>query len=656
MNKKFTSLLAWALCCLTSTSAWALDKNAEGVYQISNADQLIEFANIVNGVNVDADPGASAMLTADVDLTDINWTPMGSDAHRYSGTFDGCGFSIKNMKIEGSTKELGLFSVVTNATIKNLVIDKSCIINSGPCTAALVGCCNGSGTLTIENVGVECDVKGTDQNCAAFVGCNYSGGGLKIIIKNSYNTGNVTGGWECAVFSGWFANNAEVINSWSTGKVTGQDGNNSLGRGIGSENFVNTYDLNSENEKVNATVLANYENSWMASGKLCYTLNGNSSATPKWFQKIGTEDHPKPFGIDVVYANGALQCDGITPVEGGEVTFSNTEGSTVEDHHFNKDGLCDNCNAPQPDYLTANAEGFIELGNGKHLNWFAHYATKNNQQANALLTDNIDMKEVNNFPGIGFDGKAFSGTLDGQTHIIKNLVMDMPEEDNVGLIRDITAGAVVKNITIDATCSFKGKKFTSAFIGHASGNGTVQLEQLGNEADVETVDQNAGAIVGCNTSGELKLTVVNCYNTGTITSGWEAGGLSGWFGNDAVTTNCYNMGMVVNGESFARGNNIQITNCFDPVTNWPALPSSPIEDFTNGTIYKSLSEAAPGIWFLSAETDGHPVLYDTGITTGIASLNIQHSTLNSHTYNLNGQRVKQAQKGLYVINGRIVIK
>jgi len=339
------------------------------------------------------------------------------------------------------------------------------------------------------------------------------------------------------------------------------------------------------------------------------------------------------------------------------VTFSNTESSTVDDHKWNSDGFCKNCNAVQPDYLTANADGYFELANGKLLVWFAHYATKINQQANALLTANIDMKEVNNYPGIGFDGKAFSGILDGQTHIISNLVMDMPEKDNVGLICDITAGAVVKNITIDNTCSFKGKKFAAAFVGHVSGNGTVQLEQLGNEADVETVDQNAGAIVGCNTSGELKLTVFNCYNAGTITSGWDAGGLSGWFGNDAITTNCYNMGLVVNGESFARGNNIQITNCFDPVTDWPALPVSPIEDFTNGTVYNALSQAAPGIWFLSAEIDGHPVLYNTGITTGITSLNTHLSPLASSTYNLNGQRVLQAQKGLYIVNGKkIVVK
>jgi hypothetical protein len=71
------------------------------------------------------------------------------------------------------------------------------------------------------------------------------------------------------------------------------------------------------------------------------------------------------------------------------------------------------------------------------------------------------------------------------------------------------------------------------------------------------------------------------------------------------------MGTVTNGESFARGNNIQITNCFDAVTSWPALNKVDAADFTNGVVYALLAEAAPGVWFLSAEEGGHPVLYRT---------------------------------------------
>ena len=963
MNKKFTSLLALALCCLSGTNAWALDKNAEGVYQIGNADQLIEFAKIVNGVGTEAKPDANAELTADIDMTGKTWMPIGDNDHRYVGTFNGNYHTIDNLKIEEGDK-IGIFGVVNGGCIiKNLVAGPGNEIKGGSMIGGIIGASDGSGWVTLEKVGHEGYVEGTGANCCAIIGVVMNGGPATRIL-DCYNTGDIKGGWESAIITGWFGGHGsvEVKGFWNTGKVlNGQDGSNSLWRNncgittervfhlyadqdataiadgdlasgrlayalngnqdagvwrqnlegdnkdaqptflpshapvyangalqcdgitpkVGSEvtfsntegstvdehnfvdgfctvcnlwqeNFVeadangyyniangaqlnwfaylvnvkgqgasnaklvsdidmdqleftpigqdnrdykghfdgqghrilnlvtnadkqnqalfgqavggavieniiidkscvmqgtaftagilghvwgddvivrncgneadiigsaqnaagivgcserkvtieNCYNIGSitgshENAGICAWMGSNdssIKNCWstatgingaalwrkdevkgqnmwqiegqqgtaftkeeMESGEFCYKLNGNSSENPIWFQKIGTEMHPMPFGTDVVYANGNLLCDGITPAEGDVVTFSNTESSVVAEHDYNAWGFCKNCDALQPDYLKANAEGCFELANEKHLNWFANYVTLLDQHANAVLTDDINMLNVY-FPGIGYDGKAFSGTLDGQQHIISNLVMDMPEEDNVGLIRDITVGAVIKNITIDNTCSFKGKRFTAAFVGHVSGNGTAQLEQLGNEADVETVDQNAGAIVGCNTSGELKLTVVNCYNTGTITSGWEAGGLSGWFGNDAVTTNCYNMGLVINGESFARGNNIQITNCFDPVTDWPALPKSPIEDFTNGTVYNALSEAAPGIWFLSAEVDGHPVLYNTGITTAITSLNTHLSPLTSHTYNLNGQRVNQPQKGLYIVNGRKVIK
>jgi hypothetical protein len=234
------------------------------------------------------------------------------------------------------------------------------------------------------------------------------------------------------------------------------------------------------------------------------------------------------------------------------------------------------------------------------------------------------------------------------------LFINLPDEANVGFFREITAGAHIMNLTIDASCSITGKNFAAAFIGHVSGNGQALLEQLGNEALVSTIDQNAGGIVGCNTSGELKLTLLNCYNAGNISSGWEAGGLSGWLGNDAITTNCYNMGVVTNGESYARGNNIQITNCFDPVTDWPALPVTPIENFTNDVVYNLLAEAAPGIWFLSAETGGHPVLYDTGIVTGISETTVQPTNENVY-YDLQGRKVLRPTKGIYIINKHKVL-
>ncbi len=352
----------------------------------------------------------------------------------------------------------------------------------------------------------------------------------------------------------------------------------------------------------------------------------------------------------MVYANGALDCAG-NAKEGADVTYSNSEGATRDDHHFDN-GICSVCGTPDTEYIKAE-DGNLMLASAADVVWFAAMVNKVDASLNAMLAADIDFNGVD-FQGIATAAAPFSGTFDGQRHIVSNLVIDMPEEANVGFFREITAGAHIMNFTIDATCSINGKNFVGAFIGHVSGNGKAMLEQLGNEASVSTIDQNAGGIVGCNTSGELKLTLLNCYNAGVISSGWEAGGLSGWLGNDAITTNCYNMGVVNNGESFARGNNIQITNCFDPVTDWPALPVTPIENFTNDVVYNLLAEAAPGIWFLSAETDGHPVLYDTGIVSGISRTTVNNDNGNVY-YDLQGRKVESPSKGIYILNGHKIV-
>jgi hypothetical protein len=362
------------------------------------------------------------------------------------------------------------------------------------------------------------------------------------------------------------------------------------------------------------------------------------------------------FGsTDIVYANGDLHCDGRTPKEGSALTFSNAEGSNIDAHQWNDWGFCGVCDALQPDYLTPDASNCFTLGSDKELNWFAHYATKIDATANAILSADINMAEVVGFPGIGNPNHKYTGTFDGQNHIISNLTIDNQNNNNpTGFFNEATAGAVIKNFTIDKSCYIVGHHYVGAFVGHVEGNGDVLLQQLGNEASVTAWNQNAGGILGCNTSGELKLTLENCYNTGSISGANECGGISGWLGNDAKLTNCYNMGTVGgdNSDSFARGNNIQATNCFDPASD--KCTNVPIEDFTNGTVYDALSEAAPGIWFLSEETGGHPVLYYTDIATGIDNVNANISD-NSRIYNLNGQQVQKAQKGLYIVNGRKVV-
>lgn len=94
---------------------------------ISSLDDLKEFRDAVN--NGGKYKGStSVILTADIDLSGIDWTPIGvADKYAYTGTFDGGGHVIKNLNVDypktsSESDELyaGLFGYVKNATIRNL--------------------------------------------------------------------------------------------------------------------------------------------------------------------------------------------------------------------------------------------------------------------------------------------------------------------------------------------------------------------------------------------------------------------------------------------------------------------------------------------------------------------------------------------------------
>ena len=543
--------------------ASALEQDAEGAYLIGNAQDLVDFSALVND-NSAENAGANALLTADIDMSGIVWTPIGTGDRRYNGTFDGQFHRIKNLVINSDVKEQGLFSVVADATIKHVIIDKSCSVKGSNCATAFAGCCNGSGTLTFIGCGNEANVTGTAANNSAFVGCNYSNGALKVVIKYCYNTGKVSGGWENGIFSGWFANAGEVTASYNTGSIVGADGNQSLGRGIGDGNFYRSYDLNADNNRKDFTILADFADEWFASGELCYKLNGDQSEIG-WYQNLGEDEVPNADpSHKQVYLAGEFNCDGSPK---GTYSYSNSPDGNVRDDHEFENGLCKNCGFPEESYATTE-DGFFQIGTTAELIWFAAYVNQINGEANAELTADIDLAGVEWAP-IGTDGSKFRGTFDGQFHRIKNLIIDSEKKEQ-GLF-GVVADATIKNLFIDSSCSFKGDVKTAAFIGCCNGSGTLTIEGCGNEANVEgvgTQNGNNAAFVGCNYSnGALKVVIKNCYNTGSVKGGSENAIFSGWFANAAEIRNSFNTGLVTEAsgqESLGRGiSDANIINTYD---------------------------------------------------------------------------------------------
>ena len=620
-----------------------LTADAEGFYDIATANELKWFAAIVAQVN----QSASARLTADIDYTANKQGFIGiSQSTPFRGTFDGQGHTLTIDIVNTDLSRTGLFAYINAATIRNLIVEGSATSAGNNCVGGLGGRSDGNGTL-IENVVVRTAVSYTGTNGDATCGGFFANMEASITMRNCAFYGSIN--------SGTAEGNGGLI-GWAGGGASIKIENCLVAATAYTQNG-NSADLARNNPAVTNSYKVSADDPRLASGEMAYILNGQVSPGTSWYQLLGTDEAPLPFAKDgaAVYAQGTVECDGITPVEGSTLTFSNSEGAPTQRPHTYVDGICTKCGTPYFNYVVAK-DGWYEFSNAKQLVWFAAMVNKLGQtKRNVRLTADIDF-DGREFHGIGTPENPFVTTFDGQGHIIRNLILDNQDNDRpAGFINEAREGAVVKNMTMDASCFFVGHHYVGAFIGHVEGNGEILLEQLGNEAGVEAWNQNAGGIVGCNTSGELKLRLTNCYNTAIITGNNECGGISGWLGNKAETTNCYNMGDVdaERSESFARGNNIQVVNCFDPVTNWPALPASPIEDFTNGTIYQLLAEAAPGIWYLSAEEGGHPVLYETEWTpTDIQSLNVQPAENAARIYNLNGQQVQAPRRGLYIRNGR----
>lgn len=146
MKNKLISLLL-ALClvmALVPMTAFAEENEKSSKISITTVDELLQFAKAVDNGEYDDKTDAVVSLDADLDLTGIAWTPIGStfDAdenllHYFSGKFYGNGHTISNLDFSenyGKTEypSFGFFSEVYGAEISGLTIQgKLDVSNSG---------------------------------------------------------------------------------------------------------------------------------------------------------------------------------------------------------------------------------------------------------------------------------------------------------------------------------------------------------------------------------------------------------------------------------------------------------------------------------------------------------------------------------------------
>ena len=386
-----------------------LKPDADGFYQLKSGRDLAWFSHKVS----DGKQGnLSAKLMNDINMTDEDNAVFVSIANSsdaaYSGTFDGQGYTISNLKVVRPTYA-GLFGYATGgATIKNFTLDKTCSITSEGGFAGLIGGSTGSGTITMECLGNEATVKGAAQNVAGIIGVNM-GSAAAFIIRNCYVSGSVSGANECAAITGWAGGSQSLIeNCWSTATITGNDSGKPFYRNDDTR-VVNCYNLTGEQ----ATKMTEEQ---LKSGELAYLLNGKTPKNAAWFQTLGTDEYPVPNATHKkVYLLGEA--------------YVNNYATTPE-----------------------LVDGIYQIKNAADLNGFAQIVNGGQSDANAVLTDNIDMSGIE-LTAIGKSG--YNGRFDGGCFAINNL------ESDGALFGIVKPGAFICDLTINGT--IVGDDNTAAF-------------------------------------------------------------------------------------------------------------------------------------------------------------------------------------------------
>lgn len=267
----------------------AVEPNAEGIYEISTGAELAWLAAQVNNKNVFS--GKTVMLTADIDLGEQEWTPIGKNFRKngksFQGTFDGNGHIVTGLQISsGNAENVGLFGPISKAIVKNLIVEGNVNMPNGSTIGGIVA--NNSG--------------GTVQNC-----------GFYGVVEGWRSVGGVVG-------------SGNAVNCWYY--YTGMDEgySRSVCGGTATDCYTN---VNAEQTGVTVVTTEQFKGAAVVgeTGKTVVELLNDALPTDcmNWAQGTdypvlatgGTEQKDKTISLIPLFPD----CEFVASVEGEDVTY-----------------------------------------------------------------------------------------------------------------------------------------------------------------------------------------------------------------------------------------------------------------------------------------------------------------------------------------------
>ena len=584
--------------------------------RITDEAGLKAIANDLNG---------NYVLAADITLTG-QWTPLGTEASPFTGTFDGGGHSIKGLNVTASRDldNSGLFGYAKGATLKNVSIigakvdgDEHIGILLGNAKEVTISGVMTSGIVTGRDHvgGIVGDASGSADNgeftsisnCMSTAGVfsrSYQAGGIAGIV----NAGNIdkcffygsatafagAGGISALIDggSGMFTNNVSAaIYIKGAASVGNSDPNNNFEHAHsivgwnnnGTGNFENnlsstaTVIYSAGKERDHAELASDYQGTETSVADLqksaTYTgldwgtewslVDGRYPVLAGMAVPFDGDDIAvnTPADVNVVggnYESGAKSALGrtviisssdesVATVSGTKISFVGAGTATITytttgDDYVNAATYTQTFTVTQTNYNIATAQDLLNI--------------KNNTDGDYKLTADIDMS------GVSFSPLPdFTGSLDGQGHVIRNLTFNNPDQDQAALFAT-THGATIKNLGIEGA-NIVGNANAAAFVGRAYG-GTIQSCYVASSY-IEGRD-HVGSIAGdMNVNDNVGVTISDCLSDAKLkTRSYQVGGLVG-VTNGGTIQNCYFSG-TIDGKDQWTGGVISLIDSDDHLT------------------------------------------------------------------------------------------
>ena len=578
-----------------------------GDVTISSAEGLAWLAVLVNGLDghsATAFSGVTITLTADIDLSDHYWTPIGTSTSNYfKGTFDGGGHTISNLTIDTAASYVGLFGATSGAVIKNVTLDKPQVQNSA-------GGTSNTGAL----VGYMVDSSGTVEYCAVTNGSVSSAGKCVGGLIGYFLVGTVQ-----------YCYNYETTVSSTNDTPTYVNG--VAGRAGTGEYLYSSFSYVSQQKGLKASNNAQYA-AYLSetSTKRAYGINGGQygfsadqfkdgtvayflrtgfyggeAKYPDWGQTIETDTLPKWKGEAVE----SLQYEHLGAEDKAEDTYAYFNALTPDDndtYHIEdtSDWIAFVKLVKVDEKYNANA--VVKKGTVIDFSQFGTL-TNNNTYSYLVIADYYsDESYTGTFTGNGctVKGVTYSGAMEfalfgtiGKGGSVSGITLEKPNITYTGNGTANIAGIASHNYGTIENCHVDGgaiSTVTTTAAGIAAESfGTVK--NCTNSANITAKYQVAGIVATSNstndnTSETDRMVIEGCSNSGTITATNAgsscAGGIFG--GKDPFSggtypygtiSKCFNTGNIL-GQSYIGGivgysiknanasaANVTIENCYN---------------------------------------------------------------------------------------------